>query len=83
MDSKVRRAIAAIGKAGLDPIRYPNAVWDDEVLGLRGAGHQDRIHHVRVQVEVQTPAEQIMCRPRPNAAGQDELFTAWRHHAVF
>jgi len=34
MDPKVRAAIAAIPEQALTPIRYPHAIWDDQ-LGRR------------------------------------------------
>jgi hypothetical protein len=38
MDAAVKKAIAAIGEDAWTPIRYPHAVWDEEVPSPTGSG---------------------------------------------
>ena len=90
MDPKVAAAIAAIGEEAWTAIRYPRAIWDDQLRCWvsDAAGRRDGIHGVHLQEEGpgdHRPADRAP-GPRPEqagAAGQDELFPAWRHHAVF
>ena len=90
MDPKVRAAIAAISEDAWTPIRYPRAVWDDQ---LRCWVSDAQVAEVEYTAFTSTqgpgghrPADRP---PRPAtstrkaAAGQGELFTAWRYHAVF
>jgi hypothetical protein len=89
MDVKVAAAIAAIGENAWTPIRYPRAIWDDQ-LGCWASDAQV----AEVPYEAFTSAKKgqqitarlIVRRVRDlnkQAAGQDELFPAWRYHAVF
>jgi len=91
MDPAVRRAIAGVDEDAWTPIRYPNAVWDDDEQRLisdaevaetaftaftsrRTADHTDgRLIVRRVK----------RLNPATVPAGQDALFAAYRHHAVF
>jgi hypothetical protein len=90
MDSKVTAAIAAISETAWTPIRYPHAIWDDQ-LGCWVSDAQV----AEVQYTAFTSAKKghaitarlIVRRVRDlnkqAAAGQGELFPAWRYHAVF
>ena len=51
MDPKVRAAIAAIGEDAWTPIRYPRAIWDDQLrlLGLRRRGRRGALHRVHLE----------------------------------
>jgi hypothetical protein len=91
-DPAVRRAIAAIPDQAWTPIRYPNAIWDEDQQRLISdaevaeipftafTSHPPR-HHV--------PGRLIVRRVRdanPDhvvVTAQGELFPAWRHHALF
>ena len=50
IDPKVRAAIAAIGDDAWTPIRYPRAIWDDQLrlLDLRRRGRGGGIHRVHL-----------------------------------
>jgi Transposase DDE domain group 1 len=89
IDPKIRAAIASIPEHAWQPISYPRAVWDDqlrawisdaqvaEVPYTAFAGKRNRAVTARLivrRVKDLNPAA---------SAGQGELFTAWRYHAVF
>ena len=89
MNASIRAAIAAIPEDAWTPIRYPRAIWDDQL----GAWVSDAevaevaVHGVRVEEGPggHRPADRPP-GPRPEQAGgdgQDELFPVWRYHAVF
>ena len=82
-------AIAAIGEDAWTPIRYPRAIWDDQ-LGRWVSDAQ--IAEVQYTAFTRKKGQAITARlivrrvkdlNRNAAPGQGELFTAWRHHAVF
>ena len=88
-DPKIRAAIAAIPDDAWIPIRYPRAIWDDQ-LGRWVSDAQ--IAEVPYTAFTSRKGQQITARlivrrikdlNRQAAPGQGELFTAWRHHAVF
>lgn len=88
MNSSVRAAIAAIGEDAWTPVRYPRAIWDDQLgcwvsdAEVAETGYTAFTSKKNQQVT----ARLIVCRVRDlnkkAAQGQDELFPAWRHHAV-
>ena len=91
MDPAVRRAIAAIPETGWTPIRYPNAVWDEDEQRLISDAEvaeieftaftsRPRRQHVTARLIVRRVKR---LNPAGVAAGQDALFAAYRHHAVF
>jgi Transposase DDE domain group 1 len=89
IDPKIRAAIAAIPEDAWIPIRYPRAIWDDQ-LGRWVSDAQ--IAEVQYTAFAPRKGQAITARLivrrvkdlNHNAApGQGELFTAWRHHAVF
>jgi hypothetical protein len=90
MDVKVAAAIAAIGEGAWTPIRYPRAIWNDQ-LGCRVSDAQvaevGYTAFTSAKKGQQVTARLIVRRVRDlnkrAAAGQDELFPAWRYHAVF
>ncbi len=89
MDPKTRRAIAEIDEDAWTPIKYPNAVFDEQT----GQWISDaEIAEVPYTAFTSTPAHAthgrlIVRRMRdlnPGATkGQRELFAAHRYHAVF
>jgi Transposase DDE domain group 1 len=89
MDPKVRAAIAAIGEDAWMPIRYPRAIWDDQ-LGrwVSDAQVAETEYTAFASRKGQAITARLIVRrvrdlnPKA-AAGQGELFTAWRYHAVF
>jgi hypothetical protein len=89
MNSSIRAAIAAIGEENWTAIRYPHAVWDDQ-LGCwisdaevaetqYTAFASKKGHAVTARLIIRRVRDQNKKAP----AGQDELFPAWRYHAVF
>lgn len=88
MDPAVKKAIAGIPERGWATIKYPRAVWDEqehrwiseaqvaETTFTAFTSHPKK-RHVPCQLVVRRAA-----RLNPTAAaGQDELFTTWHHHA--
>ena len=90
LDPAVKAAIAAIGEDAWTPVRYPRAAWDDQqgrwisdaqvaqtsytaFTSVKGKAITARLIVRRVR-DLSTSAQ---------AAGQGELFPAWRYHAVF
>jgi hypothetical protein len=89
LDPAVKAAIAAIGDDAWTPIRYPRAVWDDQLRRwVSDAEVAETGYTAFASRKGQAVTARLIVRrvrdlsPRP-AAGQGELFTAWRYHAVF
>jgi hypothetical protein len=89
MSSPVRAAIAAIPGTAWTPVRYPRAVWDDQ-LGrwISDAEVAETSYAAFTSKKGQAMTARLIVRRvrdlSPGAArGQDELFPAWRYHAVF
>ena len=89
MDVKVAAAVAAIGETAWAGIRYPRAIWDDQ-LGCWVSDAQ--IAAVEYTALTSKKGQAITARlivrrvrdlNKHPGAGQDELFPAWRYHAVF
>jgi Transposase DDE domain group 1 len=88
MNPHVAAAIAAIGQDAWRPIRYPRAIWDDQL----GCWVSDaEVAETRYTAFIRRKGQAITARlivrrvrdlNKQAAAGQDELFPAWRHHAV-
>ena len=88
MNPSVRAAIAAIGEDAWTPIRYPHAVWDDQL----GAWVSDaEVAEVEYTAFASKKGQAVTARlivrrvrdlNKQAAEGQGELFPAWRHHAV-
>ena len=87
-DPRVRAAIAAIGEDAWIPIRYPHAIWDDQ-LGCWVSDAQ--VAEVQYTAFASRTGQGITARlivrrvrdlNKQAGAGQGELFPAWRHHAV-
>jgi hypothetical protein len=91
-DVAVKRAIAAISEDAWTAIRYPHAVFDDQLgqwvsdaevaevpftaFASRGKKHAVTARLIVRRVRDQNPAHLV-------SDEQGELFAAWRHHAVF
>src|SRR5215469_15185642 len=94
LNASVQAAIAAIPAAAWTPIAYPRALWDDQlgcwVSDAQVAETQYTAftsHPRHGPRPVPLTARLIVGRVRDlntaAAAGQEELFPAWRYHAVF
>jgi len=87
-DPKIRAAIAAIPDDAWIPIRYPRAIWDDQ-LGRWVSDAQ--VAEVQYTAFASRKGQAITARlivrrikdlNHDATRGQGELFTAWRYHAV-
>ncbi len=86
----VRAAIAAISEDAWTPVRYPSAIWDEQLncwISDAEVAETEYTAFTSKKKSLHVTARLLVRRVRalnPQAAyGQDELFTAWRHHAVF
>jgi Transposase DDE domain group 1 len=86
----IRAAIASIPEDAWIPITYPRAIWDENQQRLISDAQIAELPYTafaRKKKGSAITARLIVRRVRdlnPRASqGQDELFTAWRHHAVF
>jgi hypothetical protein len=89
MDPKVKAAIAAIPDTAWTPIRYPRAVWDDQLRRWVSDAEVAEVPYTAFTsrrgraVAARLIVRRVKDLNRKAAAGQDELFTIWRYHAVF
>ena len=86
----IRTAIAAIPQDAWTAIKYPQAIWDDQLgcwisdAELAETGYaaftskKDKDLHVTARLIVRRVRDK-----KDAAPGQGELFPAWRYHAVF
>jgi hypothetical protein len=89
VNASIRAAIAAIGEDAWTPIRYPRAIWDDQL----GAWISDaEVAEVQYTAFASKKGRAVTARliirrvrdlNKQAAAGQGELFPLWRYHAVF
>jgi Transposase DDE domain group 1 len=89
MNPHVQAAIARIPESAWVPIKYPRAVWDDQ-LGrwVSNAEVAETAYTAFTSKKGQAITARLIVRrvkdlSHQAAHGQDELFTAWRYHAVF
>jgi Transposase DDE domain group 1 len=86
---KVRAAIAAIPEDGWTAIRYPRAIWDDQLRAWVSDAEVAEVPYTAFASKTgQAVTARLLVRRvrdlnRQAAEGQDELFPAWRYHAVF
>ena len=89
MDPKVKAAIAAIPDTAWIPIRYPRAVWDDQLRRWVSDAEVAEVPYTAFAskkgkaVTARLIVRRVKDLNRSAAAGQGELFCAWRYHAVF
>ena len=89
MDSKVTAAIAAISPDAWTGIRYPRAIWDDQLgCWVSDAQVAEAEYTAFTSKKGQAITARLIVRRvrdlnKQAPAGQDELFPAWRYHAVF
>ena len=86
----VRTAIAAIPEDAWKAVRYPRAVWDDQLgcwVSDAEVAETTYAAFTSKRRDLQVTARLIVRRVRDlnpkAAAGQGELFSAWRYHALF
>jgi hypothetical protein len=89
MDPAVKAGIAAIAEDAWTPVKYPRAIWDDQ---LRRWVSDAEVAETRYTAFASKKGKAITARlivrrvrdlNRKAAEGQAELFPAWRYHAVF
>jgi hypothetical protein len=89
MNASIRAAIAAIGEDAWTPIRYPRAIWDDQLgTWISDAEVAEVEYTAFTSKKGQAVTARLIVRRvrdlnKQAGAGQDELFPAWRYHAVF
>jgi hypothetical protein len=89
MNPHVAAAIAAIGEDAWTPIRYPRAIWDDQLgCWVSDAQVAEIPYTAFTSKKGQAITARLIVRRvrdlnRQAAAGQDELFDVWRYHAIF
>ena len=89
MDPKIRAAIAAIGEDAWTPITYPRAIWDEDQHRLISDAEVAEVPYTAFAskkgkaITARLIVRRVKDLNRKAAAGQDELFTIWRYHALF
>jgi hypothetical protein len=89
MDPKVKAAIAAIPDTAWTPIRYPRAIWDDQLRRWVSDAQVAEVPYTAFAskkggaVTARLIVRRVKDLNRKASQGQDELFTIWRYHAVF
>ncbi len=88
VNASIRAAIAAIPEDAWTPIRYPRAIWDDQLQAWVSDAEVAEIEYTAFtsKKNQQLTARLIVRRVRDQnkkaAQGQAELFPVWRYHAV-
>jgi hypothetical protein len=89
MNASIRAAIAAIPRDAWTPIRYPRAIWDDQLgAWISDAEVAETQYTAFTSRKGQAVTARLIVRRvrdlnKKAGAGQDELFPVWRYHAVF
>ena len=89
MNPHVKAAIAAIGEDAWTPIKYPRAIWDDQLAcWVSDAEVAETAYTAFTSKKGKAITARLIVRRvkdlnRQAADGQDELFPVWRYHAVF
>jgi len=89
MNSSIRAAIAGVPEDAWTPIRYPQAVWDDQLDCWISDAEVAEIEYTafaskkKQAVTARLIVRRVRDKNEKAAEGMDELFPVWRHHAVF
>jgi hypothetical protein len=89
MNASIRAAIAAIPGDAWTPIRYPRAIWDDQLDAWVSDAEVAEISYTAFTskkgqaVTARLIVRRVRDLNKQAADGQDELFPVWRCHAVF
>jgi hypothetical protein len=89
MNPHVQAAVAAIGEDAWVPIKYPRAVWDDQLRAwVSDAEVAETTYTAFTSKKGKAITARLIVRRVKDlnhqaGEGQDELFTVWRYHAVF
>lgn len=89
MNSSIRAAIASIPEDAWTGIEYPQALWDDQLECWASDAEVAEIPYTAFtskpknhQVTARLIVRRARAKNKEAAQGQDELFPAWRYHAV-
>ena len=89
VNSSIRAAIGRIPGDAWTGIKYPQAIWDDQLgcwvsdAEAAGTGYAAFTSKPKKeQVTARLIVRRVRARNEKAAEGQDELFPAWRYHAV-
>ena len=86
-DPAVRKAITGIDPGSWTPIKYTNAIWDEQAQNWISEAEVAEIDYTAFtsRPKAQHITARLIVRrvPDTNPDNQDELFTIYRHHAVF
>jgi hypothetical protein len=86
MNPHVKAAIAAIGEDAWTPIKYPRAIWDDQLACWVSDAQVAEVKYTAFTSTDQPITARLIVRrvkDLTRAEGQGELFPVWRYHAVF
>ena len=89
MNTNIRAAIAAIPGDAWTAIKYPRAVWDDQLDAWISDAEVAEVPYTAFAskkgqaVTARLVVRRVRDLNKKAAAGQDELFPVWRYHAVF
>lgn len=86
MDKKITKAIAGIAEDAWTPIRYPNAIYDeDEQRWVSDAEVAEITYTAFASTKAHAVTARLIVRRVRRLAPprQGELLPAWRHHAIF
>ncbi len=89
VNASIRAAIAAIPGDAWTAIKYPRAIWDDQLgAWVSDAGVAEVQYTAFASKKGQAVTARLIVRRVRDlntkaAAGQDELFPVWRYHAAF
>ena len=89
MNSSVRAAVAAIPEDAWTAVKYPQAVWDDQLDCWISDAEVAEIEYTafaskkKQAVTARLIVRRVRDKNKKAAEGMDELFPAWRYHAVF
>jgi hypothetical protein len=89
LDAAVKTAIAAIPDDAWTPIRYPQAIWDDQLAAWVSDAEIAETPYTAFAskkgqaISARLIVRRVRDRNRKAGEGQDELFPVWRCHPVF
>jgi hypothetical protein len=89
LDPKIRAAIAAISEDAWTPIRYPRAVFDDQLGRWVSDAEVAEVPYTAFTarkgqaITARLIVRRVKDLNKKAAPGQGELFCAWRYHAIF
>ena len=88
VNASIRAAIAAIPEDAWTPIRYPRAIWDDQLEAWISDAEVAEVEYTAFAskkgqaVTARLIVRRVRDLNKKAEAGQDELFPVWRYHAV-